>query len=142
MWPPVWVGIGAARGTVPRGEVGRLKEARLYASKPRRIFMIMEYDRAEYTGALLFDDDVFCEQVYKLLQRCYGLRILEIGNLDVPFDLDFASTFRRASACQTWHCCTNCSHWPADDFEQLSILPENGELCNQCKTLSEERNCQ
>lgn len=73
MWPPIWVGIGAARGRVPRGEVGRLKEARFYTNKPRRIFMTMEYDAGEYTGALLFDDDVSCEQVYKLLHRCYGL---------------------------------------------------------------------
>jgi hypothetical protein len=104
--------------------------------------MTMKYDGAEYTGALLFDDNGSCEHVYKLLRRYYGVLIVDIGNLDVPFDLDTANIYRKASACQTWHSCTNCSHWPDDDFEQCTELPAAAELCNECKTLREQRNCQ
>ncbi len=104
--------------------------------------MTMDYHGARYTGALLFDDNVSCEQMYKLLQRCCGLLTLDIGNLDVPLDFDLVNIYRKALACQTWHFCTNCSHWPAEDFEQLTILPESGQLCNECKTLREARNCQ
>jgi hypothetical protein len=142
MWPPIWVGIGATQGIAPHGEVGRLREARRYPDKPRRIFLTMEYAGTQYTGALLFDDDLSCAQVYKLLQRYYESLILEIGNLEVPFDLELPSVYRKGSACQTWHFCRNCSHWPEDDFQELTILPEMGELCNQCKMLQEERNCQ
>lgn len=142
MWPPVWVGIGVTQGTSPHGEVGRLKEVRSYLNRPRRLFMTMDYQGAQYTGALLFDDSISCEQIYKLLQRYCGLLILEIGNLDVPLDLNRVSTYRKASACQTWHFCSNCSHWPEGNFEQLVIPPETGEVCNECKTLREERNCQ
>jgi hypothetical protein len=104
--------------------------------------MTMEYDGVEYTGALLFDDNLVCEQMGKLLQRYRGLLILDIGNLDVPVHVELACTYRKASACQTWHFCSNCSHWPDDDFEQVIMLPENSQLCNECKTLREERNCQ
>jgi hypothetical protein len=142
MWPPVWVGIGATQGRIPRGEVGCLIEVRRYPNRPRRIFMTMEYEGSQYTGALLFDDNISCEQVYKLLRRYYGLLILEIGNLDLPLDLDAASIYRKASACQTWHSCANCSHWPENDFEQRAVLPDTGQLCNECKTLREQQNCQ
>jgi hypothetical protein len=79
--------------------------------------------------------------VYNLLRRYQGLPIIDVGNLDVPLQLDSATMYRKASDCQTWHFCTNCSHWPEADYEELAAAPESGELCNQCKTLREERNC-
>jgi hypothetical protein len=142
MWPPVWVGLGATQGRNPRGEVGCLKEIRRYPNRPRRIFITMEYGGAPYTGALLFDENASFEHLYKLLQRYYGSPIVDIGNLDVPLSLNMASTYRKASACQTWHFCSNCSHWPEDDFEQLTVPPEIAQLCNECKTLREVGNCQ
>jgi hypothetical protein len=142
MWPPVWVGIAATQGKIPPGEVGHLTEVRRYPDRPCRIFLTMEHAGSQYTGALLFEDDLSCGKVYRLLRRYYGFLIFDIGNLDVPLDLDLAITYRKQSAYQTWHCCSNCSHWPEADFEELNSLPENGELCNQCRTLQEERNCQ
>jgi hypothetical protein len=142
MWPPVWVGIAAPLGRTPIGEVGRLLEVRRYPDRPSRIFMTMEYDGAHYTGALLFDDNAACAQVYSTLRRYCGASILAVGSLDVPLDLDELTTYRKASACQTWHCCMNCSHWPEDKFEQRPMLPDGGELCNECKTLQEHGNCQ
>ena len=43
----------------------------------------MEHEGRMYTGALLFDDAVFCEQIFDLLETCIGRSIKEIGGLDV-----------------------------------------------------------
>ena len=43
----------------------------------------MEHEGRTYTGALLFDDAVVCEQVFDLLETCIGRSIKEIGGLDV-----------------------------------------------------------
>jgi hypothetical protein len=89
----------------------------------------------------LFDDNAFSQQMCALLKSYYGMPINAIGNLDFPLDLDLASSYRKVSACQTWHFCSNCSHWPEDDYVEQNMAPENGELCNECKALRQEQNC-
>jgi hypothetical protein len=141
MWPPIWIGLGATKGKSPQGEVGRLKEVRCYANKPRRVFLVIDHDGEQYTGCLLFDDTFFSEQMCNFLKGYYGMLTNALGDLDVPLDLNLVNSYRKASDCQTWHFCSNCSHWPEDDYEQQTVTPEDGELCNECKALRQEQNC-
>jgi hypothetical protein len=46
-----------------------------------------------------------------------------------------ANTYRKASGCQTWHFCSNCSHWPEEHYEEQVVVPGTGQLCNECKVL-------
>jgi hypothetical protein len=53
-----------------------------------------------------------------------------------------ANTYRKASGCQTWHFCSNCSHWPKEDYEEQGVVPGTGQLCNECKVLRDvDLNC-
>ena len=141
MWPPIWVGIGPT-AQVSQGEVGRLEEVRTYPDKPRHLFLRMETGGMQFIGCLLFDDQVYCERIAELLRGCCGMLISEVGDLDVPLPRDLASTYRKTSDCQTWHCCSNCSHWPEHDYIEEMMLPQTVRLCNECKSLQLERNCQ
>jgi len=47
----------------------------------------MEHDSRTYTGALLFDDALFCLQIARLLESLIGSSIKEIGDIDVGFTL-------------------------------------------------------
>lgn len=140
MWPPIWVGI-SVRGQSPPGEAGHLREVRAYPDKPRRIFLTMEHAGAHYVGCLLFDEQIYCERVAEVLRRCCGMLIKEIGDLDIPLPLDFAETYRKVSGCQMWHCCSNCSHWPTDDYIEELLLPTAVPLCNECKSLQQDQSC-
>jgi hypothetical protein len=42
-------------------------------------------------------------------------------------------TYRRRRGGDTWHWCRNCSTWPDADFEETTVKPRVGELCNECK---------
>jgi hypothetical protein len=140
MWPPIWVGI-SVKGQSPPGEAGRLIAVRTYPDKARRIFLTMEHAGSHYVGCLLFDDQTYCERVEALLRSCYGMLIEEIGDLDKPLPLDLANTYRKASDCQMWHCCTNCSHWPEENYIEELMLPTAVPLCNECKSLQQDQNC-
>jgi hypothetical protein len=141
MWPPIWVGLGATKGQSAQGEVGRLKEVRCYPGKPRRVFLVIDHESEQYTGCLLFDDDAFSQRICSFLKGYYGRLTRFIGDLDVPLDLGLAGAYRKASECQTWHFCSNCSHWPEDNYEIQAMAPQNGQLCNECKALQQEQNC-
>jgi uncharacterized protein (DUF433 family) len=49
--------------------------------------------------------------------------------------------YRRGKGLDTWHCCKNCSTWPADDYEESSSKPTAGELCNECLGKRVAGNC-
>jgi hypothetical protein len=140
MWPPIWVGVGG-RGESPQGEIGRLRDVRCYPDKPGRIFLIIDNAGAQYTGCLLFDDTLAWERISAFLRRCRGMLIKEIGSLDMPPVLDLERVYRKNSGHQTWHFCANCSHWPSEDFQEQPMPLASDELCNECKTLQQERNC-
>jgi hypothetical protein len=89
MWPPIWV---SASVQAPEGEVGGLVEVRV---RPRRIFLVMEHEAERFTGCLMFQDDASCERVANLLQRCYGMRIEDIGDLEITFSVTSPSPDKR-----------------------------------------------
>jgi hypothetical protein len=55
-----------------------------------------------------------------------------------------AASFRKASGSQTWHFCRNCSDWPKDDerYEEKMLPAHSDQLCNECRALMREHNCE
>jgi hypothetical protein len=90
--------VGFGSGKKPQGEVGSLTEVRCYPTKPGEAYLIINYEGAQYTGCLLFDNEVFCEQLSKMLQGYCGMDILDIGSLDLPPAVETASASRKVSA--------------------------------------------
>jgi hypothetical protein len=83
-WPPVWVcKVGRSREATPTGEVGHLKKV-LYEPESRgKIFLVIDYEEAEYVGCILFDSKLFCEQVAERLSSHKGMSIQALGSLDI-----------------------------------------------------------
>jgi hypothetical protein len=54
---------------------------------------------------------------------------------------------RETDACRkmkdgdTWHFCSNCSKWPASDYDEQVNPPMFGELCNECKAKRRDGTC-
>jgi hypothetical protein len=85
-WPPVWVWIGGEK-ELAKGEVGLLKDVKFGNGHLNRFFIFMDHDGGAYVGCLLFDNYVFCRQIYSLLQGHRGRSIYFIGGLDVSYTL-------------------------------------------------------
>jgi hypothetical protein len=51
--------------------------------------------------------------------------------------------FHRNLNDNTWHCCINCSRWPANSYNILRAekLPDPLKLCDLCKTLQDSGQC-
>jgi hypothetical protein len=83
-WPPVWVcRVGASKARTPTGEVGSLKQV-LYEPESRgKIFLVIDYDQAEYVGCILIDSRGFCEEVAENLSARQGMSIEALGSLDI-----------------------------------------------------------
>jgi hypothetical protein len=45
--------------------------------------------------------------------------------------------YRKAAAGDTWHHCSDCSHWPSEDFLSSNNLPDSAQLCNECVVKSQ-----
>jgi hypothetical protein len=52
-----------------------------------------------------------------------------------------AGTYRKTKGSDSWHFCSNCSGWPADNYEEQAMAPGTGELCNECRVKRREGNC-
>ncbi|HEX9787243.1 MAG TPA: hypothetical protein VGB09_04415 [Candidatus Binatia bacterium] len=83
-WPPIWTWRGGQENKRARGEVGVLRDVFYSRVEPRsRVYLIVEHDGEEYMGSLLFNDPAFCGQIFELLDKQRGSRVVEIGSLDV-----------------------------------------------------------
>jgi hypothetical protein len=83
-WPPTWTWIDGQEDKRPEGELGILRS--VYLSKiqrPNRCFVLIRYEDSSYMGCLLFDDEMFCGQITKLLQSYCNRSIAEIGSIDL-----------------------------------------------------------
>jgi hypothetical protein len=65
------------------GEVGRLKKILYEADSEGKIFLVIDYQEAEYVGCVLFDSKRFCEQVAHRLRSQQGVSIEALGSLDI-----------------------------------------------------------
>jgi hypothetical protein len=53
-----------------------------------------------------------------------------------------ASTWRkRKNGSDTWHFCSNCTLWPTSNYDERSVKPTTGDLCNQCKAKQKDNDC-
>jgi hypothetical protein len=87
-WPPVWTCIDGREDKRPQGEIGTLKEVFLSNVQPAdRCFLYIDYEESSYLGALLFDDQRFCQQMAEVLQFFRDRSIVEIGGLDLSHTL-------------------------------------------------------
>ena len=84
-WPPVWTHPTKEGTKRINGEVGVLRYVHSSDQASKKCYLVTEYDRDHYVGALLFDDSIFCSQVCALLQQHLGRSIKEIGDLEVSF---------------------------------------------------------
>jgi hypothetical protein len=87
-WPPTWTWIDGTEGKHPKGEVGILRS--VYLSKilrANRCFLLIRYEESSYMGCLLFDDEMFCAQIAKLLQDYCNRPISEIGSIELTYTL-------------------------------------------------------
>jgi hypothetical protein len=83
-WPPVWVcRVGASKARTPSGEVGCLKRVLYEPDNRGKIFLVIEYEQAEYVGCVLFDSRPFCEQIAEHLMGRQGMSIEALGALDI-----------------------------------------------------------
>jgi hypothetical protein len=83
-WPPVWAWMEGVENKRPRGEIGILKKVSLTRLKPaKQCYLYIEHEGSLYIGCLLFDDEIFCSQILKLLQAHCNCPIADIGRLDL-----------------------------------------------------------
>ena len=40
--------------------------------------------------------------------------------------------YRKTTTGDTWHLCSDCSHWPVDDYISTQDVPDNSTICNEC----------
>jgi hypothetical protein len=87
-WPPAWTWIDGPEDKQAKGEVGILRSVCLSKIlRANRCFLLIRYEEPSYMGCLLFDDEMFCAQITKLLQGCCNRPIAEIGSLDLSHTL-------------------------------------------------------
>jgi hypothetical protein len=86
-WPPAWLRRrGSYEDTHPTGEIGILKEVLPSSVPPKKIcFLVIEHCSAEYIGALLLSDPVFCREIWTLLVQNRGKTIRDIGEIDLYY---------------------------------------------------------
>jgi hypothetical protein len=85
-WPPTWVWIDGPEEKHPKGEIGILRSVLLAKLEPvNRCFPLIFHEDSSYLGCLLFDDEIFCGQIVKVLQTHCNRPIAEIGSLDVSY---------------------------------------------------------
>src|SRR5262245_42250494 len=85
-WPPLWVNV-EDRADKPRGEIGVLTRVWIADAIKNGIFVRMSYEGSEYIGAMYFDDEAFCREIYRILESMIGSSLHEIGNLDLTYTL-------------------------------------------------------
>ena len=85
-WPPLWVNIDD-RSDKPKGEIGVLTRVGVAEAISNGIFVRMSYGGSDYVGAMYFDDEVFCREIYTILESMIGGSLHEIGNLDLTYTL-------------------------------------------------------
>ena len=77
LWPPPWIRQGKST-SIPRGEVGVLRDVRWYPDNPLGLFLTMEHEGAEYHGRLLMEYDLLSMAMWRV-RNCRGMTI-DIGH--------------------------------------------------------------
>src|SRR6266511_2326161 len=86
-WPPRWIWLDGPEDKHPKGEVGVLRAVLLSKDRVNRCFLLIFHEESSYMGCLLFDDEIFCGQITKLLEAHCNRHIAEIGCIDLSHTL-------------------------------------------------------
>lgn len=65
-----------------------LRSALSYPYNPRKIFLTIEHERADYIGCLLMEYEFLGEYMASLLNDCIGMTIESIGSLEIPITFE------------------------------------------------------
>jgi hypothetical protein len=143
-WPPVWVGKDARQLEQPKSEIAILKNVILSKTAPfTRCHLVIEHEGAEYFGALLFDDQVACLKIYRLLLSHRGEPIRKVGEIDVP--QSGAVTIIKRRMCKVCGSLENCDFKVMDDVWRSTVPIEyrNDTVCIKCfENFASERQIQ
>lgn len=82
-WPPTWLTVTLISPPAPAGQVGILINAHPSRINSRRIFVWIEHDQVRYLGIIDLEDGELCQRLIELLQRNYGKKIQEIGDMEI-----------------------------------------------------------
>lgn len=86
-WPPAWISSDGKTDHLV-GEVGILREMKWSSLlKQHRCFPVIEYKNGLYIACLLFDDQSFCDRIFKILKEHIGHPIDRIGGLDLSYTM-------------------------------------------------------
>jgi hypothetical protein len=132
-WPPVWVGKDARPLEQPTSELAILKKVMLPITAPlNRCFITIEYEDKEYLGAVLFDDQFSCHQIYRLLSNHRGKPLRQIGELDVPQAV--VSPIIKRRTCKVCGSVDDCEFKVMDDVWKATVPIEyrNQIVCAKC----------
>lgn len=86
-WPPVWTQGKKEGNNRIRGEVGVLRYVHWNRTGTNKCYLVMEFNKEHYVGALIFDDATFCRQIVTILQAHIGEAVSDIGALDLSHTL-------------------------------------------------------
>jgi hypothetical protein len=86
-WPPRWITTRKHKDDKPTGEVGILDKVLTSNLFSDKFFLVIEHQNRKYMGCLLFDDRVFCSEIYRLMTCCVHCSTREIGDTDVSYTL-------------------------------------------------------
>ena len=95
---------------------------------------MIEHEGEDYLGALLFDDQLACDQVYGLLLGQRGEPIRKIGEIDVPERETPVIIQRRRRMCKACGSLDNCDFKVVDDVWRTAVPIEYQTeiLCRKC----------
>ena len=82
MWPPLWNKVDESDRSIT-GEVGVLRFIHCNLSVSLKCYIVIEHDRHNYVGELIFGDRVFAEKTTVLLRNHIGRTITEIGDAEI-----------------------------------------------------------
>ena len=86
-WPPVWSQAKKENNKALRGEFGVLRYVHWNSAGSNKCYLVIEYNKEHYVGALIFDDATLCRQIAIILQAHIGESIHDIGSLDLSATL-------------------------------------------------------
>jgi hypothetical protein len=67
--------------------VGLLKRVLYEPDNQGKIFLVIEYQQAEYVGCMLLDSKSFCEELASRLRSHQGVAIAAIGDLELALGM-------------------------------------------------------
>ena len=95
-WPPIWIEYQGTSESILQGEIGVLRSALIYPYNPRKIFLTIKHERADYIDCLLMEYEFLGKYMASLLNDCIGMTIESIGSLKIPITFETDKKFHTA----------------------------------------------